>query len=243
MEGRQPGACTLILTTHAPFSLAQSASFSSHTNTQTCIQVALRRRASGKRDGVMAGETVPYVICIRLSNSNNSSSNGSDGGSNGDPAAAAAATGDGGSTTPQQQQGALKMEEGVGTPVAAAASSPQQQQQEGSNTAAATATGNSPAAAAAAAGGGGGGGVRALTLAAAASKGGSASGGIAERAFHPDELRADPTLVIDAEYYLAQQVLPVVMRLCAPIEVGFSECVWGGGGRVQTLGFVKCRSG
>jgi hypothetical protein len=51
-------------------------------------------------------------------------------------------------------------------------------------------------------------------------KGSSGGGGIAERAFHPDELRADPSLCIDAEYYLAQQVLPVVVRLCAPIEVG-----------------------
>lgn len=57
-------------------------------------------------------------------------------------------------------------------------------------------------------------------MAAAASRGGSAGGSIAERAFHPDELRSDSNLVIDADYYLAQQVLPVVMRLCAPIEVG-----------------------
>lgn len=28
------------------------------------LQVALRRRAAGKRDGVNAGETVPYVICV-----------------------------------------------------------------------------------------------------------------------------------------------------------------------------------
>lgn len=29
-----------------------------------CLQVALRRRAAGKRDGVNAGETVPYIICV-----------------------------------------------------------------------------------------------------------------------------------------------------------------------------------
>eukprot|EP00879_Flechtneria_rotunda_P017242 GHRR01018063.1.p1 GENE.GHRR01018063.1~~GHRR01018063.1.p1 ORF type:complete len:332 (+),score=158.96 GHRR01018063.1:91-996(+) len=54
----------------------------------------------------------------------------------------------------------------------------------------------------------------------AAFAGGAAAGGgsLAERAYHPDELRSDPSLVIDADYYLGQQVLPVVMRLCAPIE-------------------------
>jgi hypothetical protein len=71
---------------------------------------------------------------------------------------------------------------------------------------------------------GGSGGVRAMTVAAAASRGGSAGGSIAERAVHPEELRSDPNLVIDAEYYLAQQVLPVVMRLCAPIEVRDLRC-------------------
>ena len=158
------------------------------------LQVALRRRAAGKRDGVMAGETVPYIICIRLSN-------------------AAAAAGDNSTGTPQQQQ--------QQPPEAAA--SPQQQdaaavKREEGETAAA-----SPAAAAAAAGGSNGG-VRAMTAAAAGSRGGSAAGGIAERAYHPDELRTDPNLVIDAEYYLAQQVLPVVMRLCAPIEVRGRGC-------------------
>eukprot|EP00899_Mesostigma_viride_P010487 jgi/Mesvir1/1943/Mv22962-RA.2 len=41
---------------------------------------------------------------------------------------------------------------------------------------------------------------------------------IAERAYHVDEVRASETLVIDAEYYLSQQIHPVVSRLCAPIE-------------------------
>ena len=49
-------------------------------------------------------------------------------------------------------------------------------------------------------------------------KGGSGGGGFAEKAFHPEELREDPTLVVDREYYLGQQVHPVVARLCAPIE-------------------------
>ena len=30
---------------------------------QPHVQVALRRRAAGKRDGVMPGETIPYIIC------------------------------------------------------------------------------------------------------------------------------------------------------------------------------------
>ena len=31
---------------------------------QPHVQVALRRRAAGKRDGVMPGETIPYIICV-----------------------------------------------------------------------------------------------------------------------------------------------------------------------------------
>lgn len=31
---------------------------------QPHVQVALRRRAAGKRDGVMPGETIPYIICM-----------------------------------------------------------------------------------------------------------------------------------------------------------------------------------
>lgn len=41
----------------------------------------------------------------------------------------------------------------------------------------------------------------------------------AERAYHPEELReSNGTLAIDLDYYLGQQVHPVVSRLCAPIE-------------------------
>ncbi|ELU43591.1 DNA polymerase alpha catalytic subunit, putative [Rhizoctonia solani AG-1 IA] len=43
--------------------------------------------------------------------------------------------------------------------------------------------------------------------------------GQADRAFHPDELRkTDSELKIDFEYYIAQQILPPVERLCDPIE-------------------------
>lgn len=86
---------------------------------QPHVQVALRRRTSGKRDGVMAGETVPYIICVE------------------------------------------KDEEGN-------------------------------------------------VLA--------GSKGIAERAYHLEEIKENPLLDIDKEYYLVQQVHPVVARLCAPIE-------------------------
>ncbi|XP_037414948.1 DNA polymerase alpha catalytic subunit-like isoform X2 [Triticum dicoccoides] len=45
------------------------------------------------------------------------------------------------------------------------------------------------------------------------------SGGIAQRARHPDELTRDPNKwMIDIEYYLSQQIHPVVSRLCASIE-------------------------
>ncbi|KAF7026390.1 hypothetical protein CFC21_038501 [Triticum aestivum] len=45
------------------------------------------------------------------------------------------------------------------------------------------------------------------------------SGGVAQRARHPDELTRDPNKwMIDIEYYLSQQIHPVVSRLCASIE-------------------------
>jgi len=91
---------------------------------QPHVQVALRRAAGGKRDGITAGETVPYVICHT---------------------AAAAAT-------------------------------------------AAAATG---------------------AMAPASGK------GLADRAYHPEEVGGD--VAVDVAYYLAQQVHPVVSRLCAPI--------------------------
>ena len=42
--------------------------------------------------------------------------------------------------------------------------------------------------------------------------------GLAERAFHPDELQENPNLRVDLHYYLTQQLHPVISRLCAPIE-------------------------
>ncbi|KAK9713540.1 hypothetical protein RND81_06G034100 [Saponaria officinalis] len=46
-----------------------------------------------------------------------------------------------------------------------------------------------------------------------------ASTGIAQRARHPDELKRDnSTWMIDINYYLSQQIHPVVSRLCASIQ-------------------------
>ncbi|KAL3682848.1 hypothetical protein R1sor_000870 [Riccia sorocarpa] len=43
--------------------------------------------------------------------------------------------------------------------------------------------------------------------------------GIAERARHPDEIKSNSeAYTIDIDYYLSQQIHPVVSRLCAPIE-------------------------
>jgi DNA polymerase alpha subunit A len=92
---------------------------------QPHVQVALRRKAQGKRNGVAAGETVPYIICIETSKGEEN----------------------------QQQQ--------------------QQQQQ---------------------------------------------SKSMAERAYHPDEIKGSDSLVVDFDYYLGQQVHPVVSRLCEPIS-------------------------
>lgn len=39
-----------------------------------------------------------------------------------------------------------------------------------------------------------------------------------QRAYHVDELKNSETLKIDTKYYLAQQIHPVVTRLCDPIE-------------------------
>lgn len=45
------------------------------------------------------------------------------------------------------------------------------------------------------------------------------SGGIAQRARHPDELKRDNSeWMIDIDYYLSQQIHPVVSRLCASIQ-------------------------
>jgi DNA polymerase alpha subunit A len=41
----------------------------------------------------------------------------------------------------------------------------------------------------------------------------------AQRAYHPDEVRrSDGKLQIDVEWYLSQQILPPIARLCEPIE-------------------------
>ena len=43
--------------------------------------------------------------------------------------------------------------------------------------------------------------------------------GLADRAYHPDEVSAENSgLKLDLHYYLTQQVHPVVSRLCQPIE-------------------------
>ncbi|KAI3876406.1 hypothetical protein MKX03_019247 [Papaver bracteatum] len=45
------------------------------------------------------------------------------------------------------------------------------------------------------------------------------SAGIADRARHPDEVKGDNnTWIVDLEYYLAQQIHPVVSRLCSCIQ-------------------------
>nr|VDD25910.1 unnamed protein product [Brassica oleracea] len=45
------------------------------------------------------------------------------------------------------------------------------------------------------------------------------SAGIANRARHPDEVKSDESrLLVDIDYYLAQQIHPVVSRLCAEIQ-------------------------
>ncbi|CDF40250.1 DNA polymerase alpha catalytic subunit [Chondrus crispus] len=47
----------------------------------------------------------------------------------------------------------------------------------------------------------------------------SGSKSVAQRAYHPDEVIAsEGKLVIDLKYYLENQVLPPIMRLCDPIE-------------------------
>ncbi|KAK4336832.1 hypothetical protein RND71_043652 [Anisodus tanguticus] len=39
-----------------------------------------------------------------------------------------------------------------------------------------------------------------------------------QRAIHPEELKENPNLEIDAKYYLQQQIHPIVSRLCDPID-------------------------
>lgn len=42
--------------------------------------------------------------------------------------------------------------------------------------------------------------------------------GLAARAYHPDEVREQQRLDIDVQYYLANQLHPVVSRLCAALD-------------------------
>lgn len=47
----------------------------------------------------------------------------------------------------------------------------------------------------------------------------ASSAGIAERARHPDEVKSEGSRwLVDIDYYLAQQIHPVVSRLCAEIQ-------------------------
>ena len=41
---------------------------------------------------------------------------------------------------------------------------------------------------------------------------------IASRAYHPEEIAKNPTLKVDYEWYLNNQILPPISRLCEPIE-------------------------
>ncbi|XP_028403714.1 DNA polymerase alpha catalytic subunit-like [Dendronephthya gigantea] len=41
---------------------------------------------------------------------------------------------------------------------------------------------------------------------------------MAQRAYHPEEFQRSETLILDSKYYLANQVHPVVSRLCDPID-------------------------
>lgn len=49
-------------------------------------------------------------------------------------------------------------------------------------------------------------------------EGSSGGSSLSERAFHPDEVRTNPALAIDGAWYLAQQILPPVSRLCECVE-------------------------
>lgn len=39
-----------------------------------------------------------------------------------------------------------------------------------------------------------------------------------QRVYHVDELKMNTNLKIDVKYYLSQQIHPVIMRLCLPLE-------------------------
>ncbi|MEW5309277.1 MAG: hypothetical protein WDW38_001173 [Sanguina aurantia] len=204
---------------------------------QPHVQVALRRLAAGKREGVMPGDTVPYVICIERPMAETP-----------EVGQAAPATA-GPSGTPKKTASAAA----AAGDDAVAASRLQSQQNGSSSAAAAPATPDATATPAAAAapgapatpGGGGAGkgtGGKAKGGGGGGGKGkGGGGGGFADRAFHPEELRERMDLAIDVEYYLAHQVHPVVSRIVAPMEgtdpAHLAECLGldaskfsGGGG-------------
>jgi DNA polymerase alpha subunit A len=41
---------------------------------------------------------------------------------------------------------------------------------------------------------------------------------LADRARHPDEVEQDPSLQVDFKWYKNSQIMPVIMRLCSPVE-------------------------
>jgi len=133
---------------------------------QPHVQVALRRRAAGKRDGIQPGETVPYIICIHNPTPSQENNEAPANGSPGEKAGPLSGASPNAAATPHAS--APSPTPAAPTPVV---------------------------------------------------KSGGSSGQLAERAYHPDEVRASGgQLMVDVEYYLANQVHPVVSRLCAPIE-------------------------
>jgi DNA polymerase alpha subunit A len=67
---------------------------------------------------------------------------------------------------------------------------------------------------------------------------------IAERAFHPDDVKASGgTKEIDYRWYLAQQIHPPIARLCGPIEgtdpVLIAECLGLDGRKFATRTYTN----
>ncbi len=50
------------------------------------------------------------------------------------------------------------------------------------------------------------------------------TGGLADRAYHRDELAANPNLRVDVEYYLANQVCPAVEGPISPAAPSSCRC-------------------
>ena len=70
----------------------------------------------------------------------------------------------------------------------------------------------------------------------------ASSAGIGERARHPDEVKSeDSRWLVDIDYYLAQQIHPVVSRLCAEIQgtspERLAECLGLDPSKVKQLSF------